>query len=366
MSEKPGGPDTRPGSTVPVDSIPAPVVTYGVDEGEPVIAGTNERFEAAFEAIPSGTPVRDWLRDGVGADGSSVDDVCSSLADGGGVDAELEITDPGTATLGSGQYHLRTFDESGPDSPSGDPPDSPSGGSLLITEASSDGGADRIASVISHDLRNPLDVAKAHLRAARETGETDHFDQIGRAHDRMEQIIRDVLALARENGSLSITRDVDIEAVASDAWATVDTGGATLTIEDDLPRTEADPDRLQRLFENLFRNSIEHARPTGGAEASGGERHGSAGPDTHLRIRVGGTDGGFFVADNGTGVPAADRTRIFDPGYSRNGRGAGTGLGLTIVKQIAEGHDWTVSLTTGSMEGARFEFLPRGGEATPA
>jgi len=59
--------------------------------------------------------------------------------------------------------------------------------------------------VISHDLRNPLDVAKARLRAGQETGNEDHFDHVERAHDRMEQIIQDVLTLARGSESIDPT-----------------------------------------------------------------------------------------------------------------------------------------------------------------
>ena len=73
---------------------------------------------------------------------------------------------------------------------------------------------------------------------------------------------------------------------------------------------------------------------------------------------MGRVEDGFFVADDGVGIPPAERERVFDPGYSTNETGDGTGLGLTIVERIAEAHDWTVSLATGSAGGARFEFRP--------
>jgi signal transduction histidine kinase len=351
-------------SCVPVDSIPAPVIAYDTPGGTPVIAETNESFETTFDGVSTGTAVRHWLQDVVGVDPSRVDDVCSSLAGNDDVDVEVEPGPSGAHTLDPGRYRLRTFDGSGTGSEIQ--------GHLLMIETAeetpNDVETDRIASVISHDLRNPLDVANAHLRAARETGDEEHFDQVRQSHDRMEQIIQDVLTLARGKSALSIADDVDVEAVAADAWATVDTRDASLILEDDLPETRGDPDRLQRLFENLFRNSIEHAHPaeTGNADpgdGSGAEDSESGAP---LQVRVGRTDGGFFIADNGPGVPVEDRTRVFDPGYSRGGTSGGTGLGLTIVEEIADAHDWTVSLTTGSLGGARFEFRPDSEDARSA
>jgi len=215
-------------------------------------------------------------------------------------------------------------------------------GYCLLTEQqpASTVEADRLASVISHDLRNPLDVAQAHLREARETGREEHFDHLAESHERMERIIRDVLTLTRGESALNRSSDVDIGSVATDAWATVDTEAADLTVAE-LPSIEADPDRLTRLFENLFRNSVEHARPA---------------DDESIAVHVGPLDSGFYVADDGVGVPAAERDRVFDPGYTTETTSAGTGLGLTIVEEIADAHDWTVSLTESRDGGARFEF----------
>lgn len=62
---------------------------------------------------------------------------------------------------------------------------------------------------------------------------------------------------------------------------------------------------------------------------------------------------GFYVADDGPGVPADERDQVFEFGHSG---GDGTGSGLAIVRSIAEAHDWTVSLTDSESGGARFEF----------
>jgi signal transduction histidine kinase len=322
---------------VAADRLPVPVVGYALRDGEVELAGANDAFESTFGVTDTGTALSEWLREHFAADRSTVSDVCSALAAGRAVDTDIH-TEGASASI-DGVCRLRTVDAAGTETAVD--------GYCLLTERETDSvGVNRIASVISHDLRNPLDVAKAHLRAARETGDDDHFDQVEAAHDRMEQIIRDVLTLARGRGALDIATGVDIGAVATDAWATVDTEHASLTVADEMPVTEADPDRLRRLFENLFRNSIEHAHTTDDPRDA----------SEAVEVRVGRIDEGFYVADDGPGIPAAEREHVFDPGYSSVETGGGTGLGLTIVRQVAEAHGWTVSLTTGPLGGARFEF----------
>lgn len=200
---------------------------------------------------------------------------------------------------------------------------------------------DRFASVLSHDLRNPLNVAIGRLELVRDANgapaEThDHMAAVGRALGRMDQIIEDMLTLTWGGQALK-AEDLTacpVAEVAGAAWKNVDTAEAQLSVGDP-PTVQASEGRLQRLLENLFRNAVEHAGKT-------------------VTVRVGGLpNGGFFVEDDGPGIPEERREQIFDSGYST--REEGTGLGLSIVKTIVETHGWSLSVMEGQEGGARFE-----------
>jgi signal transduction histidine kinase len=84
--------------------------------------------------------------------------------------------------------------------------------------------------------------------------------------------------------------------------------------------------------------------------------HGAEGSDaTELTVEAGRLDGtpGFYLADDGVGVPSAERSAVFEAGYT--GADHGTGLGLAIVDRIAAAHSWTASLTESETGGARVE-----------
>ena len=150
----------------------------------------------------------------------------------------------------------------------------------------------------------------------------------------METLIDSLLGLARAGTSIDDPGDVDVGSVARAAWDTVATTGATLRVETDR-RVRADRSRLQQLFENLLRNAVEHGRED-------------------VTVTVGALEDGFYVADDGDGVPPGDRERIFESGYTT--KEDGTGFGLAIVTEIVEAHGWTVDVTGAEGGGARFEF----------
>ncbi|MDS0295823.1 PAS domain S-box protein [Halogeometricum luteum] len=196
---------------------------------------------------------------------------------------------------------------------------------------------DEFASMVSHDLRNPLSVANGYLELAREDGDPEKFDRVESALDRMDRIVGDLLYLARENEQIRELEPVDLEEAVRRAWETIDgaDGEATLAVADGLGVITADSNRLAQLLENVFRNSLDHAGPA-------------------VSVRVVPTDDGFAVEDDGPGIPPERREEVFEQGYTTHREG--TGFGLAIVKQIAEGHGWTVSVTESEAGGARIEM----------
>jgi signal transduction histidine kinase len=205
------------------------------------------------------------------------------------------------------------------------------------------------ASMVSHDLRNPLSVAKGHLELAREDTGNEDLETAERALDRMNDLIEDVLQLARQGQPIDATERVDLKTTAERSWEMVDAAGAALIVED-TAEIEADPDRLRQLFENLFRNAVEHGSTGRRAEPGDSVERG----DVDLTVKVGTLErGGFYVEDDGPGIPEEIREEVFGSGFSTGEDG--TGFGLAIVEEIVEAHGWTVRATEGREGGARFE-----------
>ena len=201
---------------------------------------------------------------------------------------------------------------------------------------------EEFADVVSHDLRNPLSAA---------IGWTDAIDQqladeepdieaaraglarVERSHERMDELIEMLLSLAQEGRSVNNPEPVSVEAAATEAWETADTGAMELVVEAD--RTvSADPARLRQAFENLFRNANDHGTAT--------------------TVTVGDIPGGFIVEDDGEGISAADRESLFEFGYSTDDDG--TGIGLAVVKRIVDAHGWLIDVDESDSGGARFEI----------
>jgi GAF domain-containing protein len=190
------------------------------------------------------------------------------------------------------------------------------------------------ANVVSHDLRNPLNVAEGRLELAQGECDSEHLKAIERAHTRMETLIGDLLTLARNGHEVTDHTPVDIAALIDDCWETAETAESDLVI--DIDRTVlADRSRLMQLFENLVRNAVEH----------GGD---------DVTVTVGALDTGFYVEDDGFGIPEAERDDVFEPGFSTNPDG--TGFGLRIAKQVADAHNWEMQLSEGENGGARFQI----------
>ena len=197
---------------------------------------------------------------------------------------------------------------------------------------------------MSHDLRNPLRTASGRLELAREECDcgTTHLDDAADAIDRSQALVEDLLTLARAGDAVGTPESVSLSALAEECWAVVPGGDATLTVA--TSRTvSADRGQLRQLLENLLANSIEHAGRT-------------------VTVTVGDLPDGFYVEDDGVGIPEGERADVFETGYSN--AEDGTGFGLRIVERIVDAHGWDIRVTEGEDGGARFEIT--GVETGPA
>ncbi|WP_049914398.1 hybrid sensor histidine kinase/response regulator [Haloterrigena salina] len=266
------------------------------------------------------------------------------------------------------------------------------------------------ASTVSHDLRNPLTLATGHLEllAGRIDGDDEidrHVQELEWALTRMDELVENVLTLARSGRRLTETEPVDLAAVVERADRTVE-GDLEVVCDGSLPTVDGDEERLRVLFENVFRNTVEHgstspvshARQDDGRHTASSEpsvadapedavehgstsppsqtqedavEHGSASPGsqgtqedldeetTNRGERVGGTVTvtvestleGFAIADDGPGIPPGERDHVLEWGYSTDAEG--TGFGLAIVAEVVEAHGWSVAVEESDAGGLR-------------
>ncbi|MES3518072.1 MAG: ATP-binding protein [Natronomonas sp.] len=213
------------------------------------------------------------------------------------------------------------------------------------------------ASIVSHDLRSPLTVAAGNISLAADECESEYLPKAADALDRMEELIDNLLRLARNGEVVEATDRVDLETTVTRAWASVESDAASLSMQTDLTVT-GDETRLTDLFVNLFRNSVEHSSTDNRPEADDSVEHSSTSnrPGADVTITVGALEDrrGFYIEDTGPGIPPGEREAVFEPGYSTSEDG--TGFGLSIVREIVTAHGWEISVTSGADGGARFEI----------
>ena len=200
---------------------------------------------------------------------------------------------------------------------------------------------ERLAGFLSHDLRNPLSVARGYVDLAHDTGSTERLAAAEEALDRIEAMIDEALVMARDPDDIE-TEDgaVDLGDLANDCLESGDFGdipaAAEVVVEDPGP-VAGDPTLLRRAVGNLIGNAFDHA----GDEPT---------------VRIGVDDRGLYVADDGPGVPAdADPSADASSGLTEFGvsKGGGTGIGLAIVERVAAAHGWTLAIDESATGGFR-------------
>ena len=224
-------------------------------------------------------------------------------------------------------------------------------------------------SIVSHEFRTALTGIQGFSELIRDGGlEPDEVRAYGgyifNDADRVNRLIGDMLDLDRmESGRMSIRlADVDINEVTSDVMARAATSSAVVVefkadLDPRLPIVTGDRDRLVQVLSNLLNNAVKYS-PDGGTVT--------------LSTR---SDGGFAlvsVTDTGLGIPADEIGHVFER-FRRVRSGAaqsipGTGLGLTIVKQIVEMHGGKIWVESAVGHGSAFHFtIPLAAEhATPS
>lgn len=193
---------------------------------------------------------------------------------------------------------------------------------------------DEIASILSHDLKSPLQVVRGHIELAEASGDVDDLPQAIGALDRIEELADDLAILARTDQRIGRIESVGLDELVETAWSTVQSSVAELNLERSVELL-ADKSTACQLLENLFMNAVDHGGPG-------------------VTIRVGPLEEGFYVEDDGPGIPPDDREQVFEWGYSSSG--GHNGLGLAIVDKIARAHDWDVSIAESESGGTRFEI----------
>lgn len=214
---------------------------------------------------------------------------------------------------------------------------------------------------VSHDLRSPLVALLGFTRLVREDygellGEKgQHFMQrIEQAAQTMETLIHDLLELSRIDPAKVAKEVVDprevMRQIQSELKPRLDATGTRLELADDLPLLHCDRTRLYQVLSNLVGNALEHMGEVDD-------------PTICVSVETGATEQRLTVRDNGRGIEAEHHERIFEIFHSlgpRSEERRRTGVGLTIVKKIAETHGGRVWVESAPGRGAAFHVtLPR-------
>lgn len=226
---------------------------------------------------------------------------------------------------------------------------------------------ERFTYTVSHDLKSPLITIRGflgHIEQAAVEGRVDavraDMDRVYRSTAKMHQLLDDLLELSRVGRLAKPPAEVPFDAIVRDALdrthGRVTTQRVTVEVEGPLPTVCVDRDRLVEVVQNLIDNA---------AKFMGAQRD----PRIWIGARGRGEDLAFFVRDNGVGIEARYRERVFNLFDKLDPKSAGTGVGLALVKRIIEVHGGRIWVESpGRDQGCTFLFTLGAppGEAPPA
>jgi PAS domain S-box-containing protein len=214
---------------------------------------------------------------------------------------------------------------------------------------------DALVATVSHELRTPLTSIIGYLEllgTGEPLGEEDarFVDIVRRNAARLQRMVEELLFLSRVDvGGLELELDdVDVVELARTALGSADPAAAAkrIALEYDGPdalHARADGNRLGQVFDNLVSNAIKFTPERG-----------------RVKVTLGSENGAIVasVCDTGVGIPLAEQSRLFERFFRSSATRdlPGTGLGLTIVRAIVEGHGGSVVCTSNDGEGTTFTF----------
>ncbi len=211
---------------------------------------------------------------------------------------------------------------------------------------------------VSHDLSSPLVTIRGYAGALTDALETESPDEIreiagriSRASGRMAQTVDDLLELSRQGAAVNEAREIDLDAlcesVLADLSSQLSQAGAQVRIDHDMPIFVAEEVRIRQLLQNLVLNALTHGRPDTGT------------PIIEISARRDGGQIVLSVTDNGNGVDPKYNDKIFRIFQRLSHDRTGTGVGLAIVKAIAEAHGGRAWIDSEPGQGAAFHVSIR-------
>jgi PAS domain S-box-containing protein len=206
---------------------------------------------------------------------------------------------------------------------------------VIMNDKNDTESLDEFSGLVAHELRNSLSTAQGYLEMARSTHKEQDFNEVQRAQKNMIETITDVILITK--GSEVEKEDINLKPVFEEAYRYSNYEETSYDVED--ATIKAGKSSLMRLLGNLISNSVEH---------NDGK--------VHIEVGLLEDDKGFFYQDNGKGILEENREEALKRGYSTSDKEDGQGLGLYLMKQLADLNGWNVKLTESETGGARFEI----------
>lgn len=192
---------------------------------------------------------------------------------------------------------------------------------------------EELRELVSHDFGNPLNLAAGRLDLVRTECESEHIEHVDKGLKQIEALADEGTTFVAVGREVTERETLSLEEIGRGCWRYAGTQRGTLDIEE--TTIDADAERLRRILNELIGNAFAHTE----------------GPVT---VEIGALENaaGFYVADDGPGIPEDEQEYVFDRGYTTASDRDGNGL--AIVEEIVQAHGWQIQLADGP--GTRIEI----------